>query len=244
MKRKQEVKTMRRITTRRGFLGAAGLGIASLGAQRLNLSNATESAENPNSKDRLLVDALREQGPAAASMKPTEDNALGPFYLEGSPFRAKLTPPLEPGVPLLVRGQVFSLGTEEPLPMATLDVWQANASGEYDNRKTSGITTPDDFHYRARMLTDEKGYYEFETIHPGAYQLGRSSWRPSHIHYLIQAPGHQTLVTQLYFKGDPRNETDSLFKPSLAIDIEKVKTDRGEYETGVFHIVLKPEGTS
>ncbi|MCA9428684.1 MAG: twin-arginine translocation pathway signal protein [Candidatus Omnitrophica bacterium] len=233
---------MDRSTTRRGFLGAAGLGIAGLGARRLTLADATESAENPTGKDRLLVDKLRGESPTESILTPTEDNALGPFYIEGAPHRAKLTPPLEPGVPLLIRGQVWSLANEKPIPMAVLDVWQANAAGEYDNRKTSGVTTPDDFHYRARMLTDENGYYEFETIHPGAYQLGRSQWRPSHIHYLIQAPGHQTLITQLYFKGDPRNEPDSLFKPSLAIDVAKVKTANGEYEAGVFDIVLKAEG--
>ncbi len=234
---------MTRITTRRGFLGTAGLGIASIGARRLTLPGGpTEDAANPHGKDRLLVDALKENGPINTSLEPTEDDALGPFHMAGAPYRAKLTPLFEPGTPLVIRGQVWSLATESPLPMATLDVWQANDKGEYDNNKVTEVTTPDDFHYRARMLTDEKGYYEFETIHPGAYQLGRSTWRPSHIHYMIQAAGHQTLVTQLYFKDDPRNEPDSLFKKSLAIDIEKVKTEQGEYETGIFHIVLKAAG--
>jgi protocatechuate 3,4-dioxygenase beta subunit len=37
---------------------------------------------------------------------------------------------------------------------------------------------------------------------PGHYVAG-SAWRPRHIHLRAQAPGHRTLVTQLYFNGDP-----------------------------------------
>lgn len=231
-------------TDRRGFLGAAGWGMAGLGLSQVlpaNLARATEGVELSDGKDRSLVDRLLAEGPVGAQLVPTEKNALGPFYMEGAPYRAKLTPPLEPGVPVLIRGRIWSLGSGAALPLATLDVWQANASGEYDNRKTTGVTTPEDFHYRARLLSDEKGYYEFETIHPGGYRMGGSNWRPSHIHYLVQAPGHETLVTQLYFKGDPRNETDSLFRESLAIAIEEVRVGEARYERGIFDVVLTPK---
>ena len=234
------------MTSRRGFLGAAGFGIARHGRAKDSLSWGvpTETAEDPEWQGSVSSSKpSKRKGLSPSRLEADRRQCIsGPFHIKGAPHRAKLTPPLEPGEPLLIHGQVWSLDTGKPIPMATLDVWQANSSGEYDNRKTAGVTTPDDFHYRARLLTDEHGYYEFETIHPGAYKLGRSSWRPSHIHYLIQAPAHQTLVTQLYFKDDPRNEPDSLFKPSLAIDVEKVKTEHGEYESGVFDIVLKPEG--
>ena len=41
----------------------------------------------------------------------------------------------------------------------------------------------------------------FRTILPGKY-LNGNSFRPSHIHFKISAPGFSTLTTQLYFEGD------------------------------------------
>ena len=67
--------------------------------------------------------------PAPAQFAATEDNILGPFYRRGAPFRAKITPPLEPGTVLLVRGRVWGADTRKPLVNAVLDVWQANAKG-------------------------------------------------------------------------------------------------------------------
>ena len=72
------------------------------------------------------------------------------------------------------------------------------------------------------MQTDENGYYEFETIHPGAYQIGPNSWRPPHIHYLVQHNDYRPLVTQLYFRGDPHQRGDSFIRPSLIIDLREV----------------------
>ena len=56
------------------------------------------------------------------------------------------------------------------------------------------------------MLTDERGYYIFRTVKPGAYPYRNhvNSWRPAHIHFSLsgQAFG-QRLITQMYFEGDP-----------------------------------------
>ena len=37
---------------------------------------------------------------------------------------------------------------------------------------------------------------------PGAY-LQASGYRPAHLHYRVSAAGFATLVTQIYFAGDP-----------------------------------------
>jgi protocatechuate 3,4-dioxygenase beta subunit len=87
-------------------------------------------------------------------------------------------------------------------------------------------------------MTGENGAYELETIHPGRYQIAPGVWRPSHIHYLVRAPGYKTLVTQLYFNGDPMNAKDQFIKPSLIIALTSEKGDRGSYEHGIFDIVL------
>ena len=46
---------------------------------------------------------------------------------------------------------------------------------------------------------DNRGVYAVDTVMPGHY-----ADRPAqHIHYLISAPGHKTLITQAYFATDP-----------------------------------------
>ena len=91
---------------------------------------------------------------------------------------------------------------------------------------------------RARLITDEEGYYEYETVHPGRYQIGEGIWRPSHVHYMVRHPGYTPLVTQLYFKGDPMNEKDMFIRASLIIEVKEEKVAGGAYEAGTFDIVL------
>ncbi len=168
----------------------------------------------------------------------TEANILGPFYREGALFRAKVTPPLEPGVVVLVSGVVYGFDTRAPIANAVIDVWQANAAGRYDNDDPAKPPSPGVFLNRARVVTDESGRYELETIHPGRYQIGRDVWRPSHIHYLVRAPRYAKLVTQLYFEGDPENARDAFIKRSLIMSVEKVRVAAGTYERMTFDIVL------
>jgi protocatechuate 3,4-dioxygenase beta subunit len=57
------------------------------------------------------------------------------------------------------------------------------------------------YRYRAEIPVSAGGEYRFETIVPGGY-----GGRAQHIHYMINAPGHKQLVTQLYFENDPKFE--------------------------------------
>ena len=43
-------------------------------------------------------------------------------------------------------------------------------------------------------------------------------WRPAHIHVKVRAGGFRELTTQLYFKGDPFNQNDFGYLPSLELD--------------------------
>ncbi len=185
-------------------------------------------------------------GPSAADtyrlpvgQVPTEDNILGPYYRSGSPFRGKVTAVGEVGSLLVVQGRVWSYDTKRPLANAILDIWQANAKGRYDNDDPVRPPAPGVYRNRIRLVTDEMGRYEFETIQPGRYKTSPDIWRPSHIHYAISAPGHQTLVTQLYFEGDPYNDTDLFIKKSLIIKLATVTQNTTSYKHGVFDIVLR-----
>lgn len=172
------------------------------------------------------------------SSKVTEDNILGPFHRKGAPFRAKITPPFEPGKVLVVSGQVWGHDTKKPLPFAIIDIWQANAKGRYDNDDRNNPPKPDVFMNRARIVTDEAGRYEYETIHPAPYKIGPNAWRPSHVHYLVRHNGYKTLITQMYFKGDKHNKTDDFIKDSLIMDVREQKSNGQPYEAVAFDIVL------
>jgi catechol 1,2-dioxygenase len=252
-------------STRRDFIRQGSLGLATLTASGLVLRASAQLtpasgqlgsygryllaeqqvAQLQNQQDQpdvknLLRNTQRVQVQAPGKLVLTEDNILGPFYRVGAPFRGKVTPPLEPGTTLLVSGRVWGIDTRQPLAGAVIDIWQANAKGRYDNDDPAKQPAKDVFVNRARLVTDETGYYEFETIHPGAYQIDKNVWRPAHIHYLVRAQGYKSLVTQLYFKGDPHNKTDEFIRDSLIIEVRPVKSANGNYETGVFDIVLAP----
>jgi protocatechuate 3,4-dioxygenase beta subunit len=38
--------------------------------------------------------------------------------------------------------------------------------------------------------------------------------RPAHIHLIVSAPGYETLITQIFVKGDPEIEQDVVFTAS------------------------------
>jgi protocatechuate 3,4-dioxygenase beta subunit len=123
----------------------------------------------------------------------TPSNTLGPYYKRGAPQREKLIGENDPGAPLVVAGRVIN--TEgKPVPDATIEVFHADHHGNYDM---------EGFRYRGEIPTGATGEYRFETIIPGHY-----GGRAKHIHYMISAPGHHRLVTQLYFENDPVFEGD------------------------------------
>ncbi len=222
--------------SRRSFLSSVGAG---------GLVLATNVLPTQASGDLgAYADFVNETGQGvqpARKFAVTEDNILGPFHRPGAPFRAKITPPMEPGTVLLVSGQVFGFDTRKPLPNAVIDIWQANADGRYDNDDPRRPPAKDVFLNRARIVTDENGYYEYETIKPAPYQIGRNRWRPSHIHYWVRHTKYKPLITQLYFRGDDHQKTDAFIKSSLIIDLaNKMTRNKQAYKSGKFDIVLAP----
>jgi catechol 1,2-dioxygenase len=238
-------------SSRRDFLLQGSYGLAVAGSGLLVLEAGAQPTQGSGdlgayrqyaaSPARPDQQPARANPPQPASWAITEDNILGPFHRPGAPFRAKITPPLEPGAVLLISGRVWAHDTRRPLGNAVLDVWQANAQGRYDNDDARRPPARDVFLNRARLITDDTGYYEFETIHPGPYQIGANTWRPSHIHYWIRHPGYRELVTQLYFRGDRHNLADAWIKDSLIIDLRDQRAAANQtYKTGTFDIVLAP----
>ncbi|MCB9324478.1 MAG: T9SS type A sorting domain-containing protein [Lewinellaceae bacterium] len=129
---------------------------------------------------------------AANTCDPTTEDIQGPFYSPNAPVRNKISPEGAVGTVLFLTGTIYYNDCETPIPMANLDVWQADDGGAYDNVG---------YNFRGKFDTDPMGNYAMETVLPGKY-LNGSAFRPRHIHFKIAAAGGGTLTTQLYFEGD------------------------------------------
>lgn len=175
----------------------------------------------------MLVDAINHPTPEGG----TETTVLGPFYLPDipeQPLGADISGTAD-GVPLHFRGQVRS-AAGAPLANAWIDVWQSDDDGYYDVQKPG-----QDVELRARFRSDAEGRFHFWSILPTSYPIpddgpvgdmlkatGRHPYRPAHVHFMIGAEGHETLVTHLFVAGDPYLESDAVFgvKPSLIVEFD------------------------
>jgi len=138
------------------------------------------------SQNELL--AFWEQGEAQAN-KPTSTEVLGPFFRKGAPKNITMRISGEPGFPLRVSGKVSNTRGQK-VQGVRIDMWQADHAGLYDVQG---------YRYRTKLEVESASEYAVETILPGHYDD-----RPAqHIHYMISAPGHKTLITQAYFATDP-----------------------------------------
>lgn len=223
---------------RRDFIQQTGFGLAMIGVSGLVLRS--DARPTPRSLDAPEAETIFSEISSAnlddkTDLKPTVSRDIGPFYRSGAPYRAKLTPPFEPGTVLVVTGRIWSFETKKPLANASLDLWQV------DNQTSDYSKGNGDFKNRARLVTDESGAFEFETVHPIPYSPSPNFWRSPHIHLIANAPKHRRLVSEMFFKGDAKQDVDRLFHPSLAVPTVKKNINGKEYETVVFDIVLEAE---
>jgi protocatechuate 3,4-dioxygenase, beta subunit len=101
-----------------------------------------------------------------------------------------------------------------PMPGAVIEIWQANSAGKYVHEMDRHNAPIDpNFTGEGRLVTDAEGQFQFFSIKPGAYPVLESGWwwRPPHIHFSILGRSWlDRFVTQIFFPGEPLNETDLL----------------------------------
>lgn len=110
-----------------------------------------------------------------------------------------------------------------PVKNALVEIWQACHTGKYNHEADPNTAELDpNFQYWGKAITDEKGFYRFRTIIPGAYPADVGWDRPPHIHFKISALRHRELITQMYFAGNDLNAKDLILQDLSAEDQEKV----------------------
>ena len=169
----------------------------------------------------LVIGAASLVGASAArghDLVATSSQDLGPFYpiLRPRDHDADLTrlkgrTGVAAGQPINIIGRVVDRrGT--PVRGAQIDLWQANAAGRYDHpgdRANPAALDPN-FQGFARLVSDRDGGFKVRSIKPKDYDtpIGR---RTPHVHFAID--GHaERLVTQMYFPGEPLNQSDALLR--------------------------------
>ncbi len=208
----------------------------------------------------MLVIGINHRVPDGA----TESTVFGPFFVSGAPAveNGEDIARGAPGTPCLMSGRVLSVdGT--PLAGAVIDVWQADEAGFYDVQY-EGLESA---RGRAQLHAGDDGGYSFWSVLPTAYPIpadgpvgelleagGRGPMRPAHVHFMVAAPGHQTLITHVFVAGDAHLDSDAVFgvKASLIAPFER--HDPGSaadgrvleepYYTMHYDLVLAPVATS
>jgi protocatechuate 3,4-dioxygenase beta subunit len=201
------------------------------------LTQTGQACVGPRQEFILLSDVLGVSSAvdniANASSDATESAVLGPFYV---PDSAHVNPGADlaltdEGERLLVQGRVLDR-SGKPLAGAVLDVWQTAPNQLYavqDERQPP-------MNCRGKVRTDALGRFEFRTRKPVAYPVptdgpvgqllrksGREPMRPAHIHFIVSAPGHRSLTTQVFTHDDPYIDSDAVFgvKQSLMAQYER-----------------------
>lgn len=194
-----------------------------------------------------LIDLINNDGMRGETLSAL----LGPFYRGDAPDceygESIAREELDDAVPLTVRGRVLSVdGT--PIAGALLDVWQASPEGMYENQD------PDqpDFNLRGKFRTDANGTFLIRTTRPAGYPVpthtlsgdllraqNRSPFRPAHIHFIVSAPGHTTLVTQIFFDEMDAMLNDVVFGAKTQIAAEPMKDETGGL-VSEYDFTLKP----
>lgn len=156
-----------------------------------------------------------------SSPEATSSSVLGPFHVSGAP-------PLpvggdmkrDFGGPVLLAEGVIRDTDGNPIAGAEIDIWQTAPNGLYASQDED----QDTYSFHGLMTVGDDGRYAFTTVKPVEYTVpsdgpvgsilracGRHPWRPSHLHYIVKAPGYRTLVTEIFPDDDPYLDQDTVF---------------------------------
>jgi hydroxyquinol 1,2-dioxygenase len=184
----------------------------------------------------------------------TPATVLGPFHIDGSPaapYGWDMSDGID-GVPFFITGTVRST-TGAPVPNAVLDVWQADADGNYEAQL--GI---EEARLRAKYQAREDGTYCLRSIVPRGYAIpmdgpvGDLVSRTEINYFLFEEPGYERLVTHLFAEGTEYLDDDVVFGTKAELITRFVLHDGGvapdgstfdgPFVTAEYDFALQPVG--
>lgn len=188
----------------------------------------------------MLVDAINHRGMGSA----TETTVTGPFHAEALPMEMGANVARGPeweraresGEETVVSG-IITDDEGNPIEGVMIDIWQADDIGFYDVQDDK----QPDMNLRGIFKTGADGKYWFRTIKPNYYPVptdgpvgdllraaGRHPMRPSHIHFMIGAPGYERLITHIFSDGDEYLDSDAVFGVKESLIAPYVPNDSAE----------------
>jgi catechol 1,2-dioxygenase len=170
-----------------------------------------------------LVEMIAHRRPGGA----TESTVLGPFHVAGAPI-VQNGDMISTGEKcaemdkMAMRGRVLDTDGN-PISGAVIEVWHADNTGFYDIQPESGVR-PDDSDFRAKLVVDKDGCYNFRSVMPRYYPIPNDGPvgklldamnhhpnRPAHIHFLVVAKGFEPLITHIFPDSGPYLDNDVVF---------------------------------
>jgi len=196
----------------------------------------------------LTTAALWTPGVFAEELARTPRQTEGPFYPDRLPLDTDndlllINDSITPAVGTVAHLSGRVLGPSgEPVRNAVVEIWEADANGAYIHTQSINAARRDkNFQGYGRFLTGSSGEYYFRTIKPAGY-----AGRTPHIHFAVLKGSRRLLTTQLYVKGEPRNNTDPVLRgirdprarESVIVDFKALSNSRVGELTASFPIVL------
>ena len=141
-----------------------------------------------------------ESGAVACVLTP--ELTEGPYYIAGEKLRRDIREG-HAGTPLSLRLRVLNASTCKPIKGAAVDIWHADAAGNYSGFGNTGAGRT---FLRGIQKSDATGLAIFTTIYPGWYQ-----GRTVHIHVKVHVGGSVVHTGQLFFVD---SLTDTVYEAS------------------------------
>lgn len=151
---------------------------------------------------------------------PTPSQTVGPFFHLGFAwlFQPEIAPSSAAGQRVSVTGRVVD-GDGQPVPDATIEIWQADAEGRYP--QSDGLRSQrmgSRFRGFGRVATDAAGAFRFTTLKPAAVPGPGGRTQAPHLVIVVFMRGLlKHLITRMYFPDEPANAQDpilSLVEPA------------------------------
>ncbi len=142
-------------------------------------------------------------------------------------------------------GKLFEISCQvldqhgQPVPDATVELWQANHYGRYNHPHDRNPAKLDPhFQGWAIVQSGQQGGLRFKSILPGTYPVSDQWTRPPHLHFKVSKRGYAELTTQMYFPDQPLNKPDRLLQRKSPEEQERMIASRDQQNPDRYYFSL------